>query len=145
MLDMKISMHCIAVLVGVAFLVSSVQAQNTTGQTIPSPEPPTSQDKKVKDASGKQITVDHGANLAIGPNDKVEFNSQVMGSPATPHPVMILSAGWIYLYEGGFVYKIRQSDMKLIGKTAVGPDSIVEPPPVVKHVTKSRSSKRKRH
>jgi hypothetical protein len=166
MLGMKYQTHCIAVVAAIALTIPLAAAQGTTTQgtktqgtttqstsTATQPAPvqraePTkaaTQDQQIKDASGKQITVDHGANLAIGPNDKIEFNSQITNGPGTA-PIMILNSGWIYLYEGGYVYKIRQSDMKLIAKTAIGPDAVVEPPPTpARRTSKSTSSKRKRH
>src|SRR5688572_28794952 len=110
-------------------------------------EPSTQQGKKtaqtpdaseqVKDASGKWISNDHGANLNIGPNGDVHF-----GNPGGT-PVMTLLSGWIYLCDGGWVYKIRQSDMKLVAKTMICPDAAIEQPKPPAPKRKSTSKRRR--
>ncbi len=96
-------------------------------------------DQTVRDAAGKQISVDHGGNLNIGPNDNVAFMNQPGGGKA----VMMLSAGWIFVYDGGMVYKIRQSDMKLVAKTEIGPDTKIEALTAPAHRTYTRHAKRR--
>ena len=129
---MKVTTRHLAALVALAMLCPIA-----LGQALPEPVPkrqvsaPTQQ---VQDASGKWITNDHGANLNIGPNGDVHFGN------AGGAPVMTLLSGWIYLYEGGWIYKIRQSDMKLVAKLAINPDAMTEPakPPAPKKKTTKR-------
>jgi hypothetical protein len=113
----------------------------TPAKIAPMPMPPMPAGQRMDVPA--QIQVSPGGNLHISPNGPLQFTNT---TGAAGSPLLFSQSGWLYIYDGGFLYKVRQSDMKLMAVTQLSPNAqIATDPPkqMAKHTRTSRRHKRK--